>query len=111
MDGFTKFHTFVVPSLRKCLEQDKRPMHIYKSIAAWYIYSRRFARGCKHIRYNEPNWTLLEPLLEDGAIDAFVSNERLWGDIPKTYITFKKDLTSLLLSQTYEHEIDLLVND
>lgn len=111
MDGFTKFHTFVVPSLRKCLEQDKRPMHIYKSIAAWYIYSRRFARGCKHIRYNEPNWTLLEPLLKDGAIDAFVSNERLWGDIPKTYITFKKDLTSLLLSQTYEHEIDLLMDN
>ena len=111
MDGFTKFHTFVVPSLRKCLEQDKRPMHIYKSIAAWYIYSRRFARGCKHIRYNEPNWTLLEPLLKDGAIDAFVSNERLWGDIPKTYITFKKDLTSLLLSQTYEQEIDLLSKD
>lgn len=111
MDGFTKFHTFVVPSLRKCLEQDKRPMHIYKSIAAWYIYSRRFARGCKHIRYNEPNWTLLEPLLTDGAIDAFVSNERLWGDIPKTYIAFKKDLTSLLLSQTYEQEIDLLSKD
>jgi len=108
MDGFTKFHTFVVPSLRKCLEQDKRPMHIYKSIVAWYIYSRRFARGCTKIRYNEPNWTLLEPLLEDGAIDAFVSNERLWGDIPKTYITFKKDLKSLLLSQTYEQEIDLL---
>jgi len=82
MDGFTKFHTFVVPSLRKCLEQDKRPMHIYKSIVAWYIYSRRFARGCTKIRYNEPNWTLLEPLLEDGAIDAFVSNERLWGVIP-----------------------------
>jgi D-arabinitol 4-dehydrogenase len=111
MDGFTKFHTFVVPSLRKCLEQDKRPMHIYKSIVAWYIYSRRFARGCTKIRYNEPNWTLLEPLLEDGAIDAFVSNERLWGDIPKTYITFKKDLTSLLLSQTYEQEIDLLSKD
>ena len=52
-----------------------------------------------------------QPLLKDGAIDAFVYNERLWGDIPKTYITFKKDLTSLLLSQTYEHEIDLLVND
>jgi D-arabinitol 4-dehydrogenase len=83
MDGFTKFHTFVVPSLRKCLEQGKRPIHIYKSIAAWYIYSKRFARGCKRIRYNEPNWNLLEPLLRDGAVDAFVTNERLWGDIPR----------------------------
>ena len=111
MDGFTKFHTFVVPSLRKCLEQDKRPMHIYKSIAAWYIYSRRFARGCTKIRYNEPNWTLLEPLLRDGAVDAFVSNERLWGDIPKRFMSFTRDLKTILLSQTYEHEIDLLVKD
>lgn len=108
MDGFTKFHTFVVPSLRKCLEQGKRPVQIYKSIAAWYIYSRRFARGCKRIKYNEPNWTLLEPLLRDGAIDQFVSNERLWGDIPKKYITFTRDLKSILLSHTYEKEIDLL---
>lgn len=108
MDGFTKFHTFVVPSLRKCLEHGKRPVQIYKSIAAWYIYSRKFARGCKRIKYNEPNWTLLEPLLRDGAIDQFVSNERLWGDIPKKYITFTRDLKSILLSHTYEKEIDLL---
>lgn len=111
MDGFTKFHTFVVPSLRKCLEQGKRPVQIYKSIAAWYIYSRKFARGCKRIKYNEPNWTLLEPLLRDGAIDQFVSNERLWGDIPKKYMTFTRDLKSILLSHTYEKEIDLLGED
>lgn len=108
MDGFTKFHTFVVPSLRKCLEQGKRPVQIYKSIAAWYIYSKKFARGCKRIKYTEPNWILLEPLLKEGAIDQFVSNERLWGDIPKTYISFTRDLKSILLSQTYEQEIDLL---
>jgi len=108
MDGFTKFHTFVVPSLRKCLEQGKRPVQIYKSIAAWYIYSKKFARGCKRIKYTEPNWTLLEPLLRDGAIDQFVSNERLWGDIPKKYMTFTRDLKSILLSHTYEKEIDLL---
>ena len=111
MDGFTKFHTFVVPSIRKCLEQKKRPIHIYKSIAAWYIYSRRFARGCKKIRYSEPNWLLLEPLLRDGALDAFVSNERLWGDIPKKHITFTRDLKSILMSHTYEKEIDLLGDD
>ena len=111
MDGFTKFHTFVVPSMRKCIEQGKRPVQIYKSIAAWYIYSRRFARGCKRIKYNEPNWVLLEPLLKEGAIDQFVSNERLWGDLPKKYISFTRDLKSILLSQTYEREIDLLGED
>ena len=110
MDGFTKFHTFVVPSLRKCLETGKRPVYIYKSIAAWYIYAKRFARGCTKIRYNEPNWVLLEPLLVEGNMDAFVSNERLWGDIPKTYITFSRDLKSILMSQTYEQEIDLLTD-
>tara|TARA_B100000073_G_scaffold348471_1_gene367594 strand:+ start:5240 stop:6268 length:1029 start_codon:yes stop_codon:yes gene_type:complete len=107
-DGFTKFHTFVVPSLRVCLERGKRPVHIYKSIAAWYIYSRKFARGCKKIKYSEPNWVLLQPLLEDGNIDAFVSNERLWGDIPKKYITFSRDLKTILMSHTYEKEIDLI---
>lgn len=111
MDGFTKFHTFIVPSLRKCLEQGKRPTYIYKSITAWYIYSRKFARGCKKIRYDEPNWTLLEPLLRDGAVESFVQSERLWGDLPKTYITFTRDLKSVLLSQTYEKEIDQLTED
>lgn len=110
MDGFTKFHTFVVPTLRKCLEQGKRPKHIYKSIAAWYIYARRFARGCTKIRYNEPNWVLLEPLLADDKLDAFVTNERLWGDIPKDYITFSRDLKSILMSHTYEREIDMLAD-
>ena len=111
MDGFTKFHTFIVPSLRKCLEQGKRPVHIYKSIVAWYIYSKKFARGCKKIRYNEPNWLLLEPLLREGAEEKFVTSERLWGDIPKEYITFTRDLKTILLSQTYEREIDLLMDE
>lgn len=111
MDGFTKFHTFVVPSLRVCLAQGKKPIHIYKSIAAWYIYSRKAARGCTKISYNEPNWSLLEPLLREGKFDDFVSSERLWGDIPKTYITFSRDLKTLLMSHTYEKEIDLLVED
>jgi D-arabinitol 4-dehydrogenase len=111
MDGFTKFHTFIVPSLRVCLEQGKRPIHTYRSIAAWYIYARKFAKGCKKIKYTEPNWLLLEPLLRDGAVDAFVSNERLWGDIPKTYITFSRDLKTILMSQTYEQEIDLLIDE
>jgi D-arabinitol 4-dehydrogenase len=108
MDGFTKFHTFIVPSLRKCLEQRIKPIHTYKSIAAWYIYARRFGRGCTKIKYSEPNWVLLEPLLRDGHVDEFVSNERLWGDIPKKYITFTRDLKTILLSHTYEKELDLL---
>lgn len=108
MDGFTKFHTFIVPSIRACLEKNKRPIHIYKSIAAWYIYARKFARGCSKIKYTEPNWILLEPLLKDGVIDSFVSNERLWGDIPKNHITFTRDLKTILLSHTYEKEIDLI---
>ena len=111
MDGFTKFHTFIVPSLRVCLEQRKRPIHIYRSIGAWYIYARKFARGCIRIKYTEPNWLLLEPLLRDGAVDAFVSNERLWGELPKKYRTFSRDLKSVLISHTYEKEIDLLGED
>ena len=111
MDGFTKFHTFVVPTLRVCLAQGKKPIHMYKSIAAWYIYARKAAKGCTKIRYNEPNWSLLEPLLREGKFDDFVSSERLWGDIPKNHITFSRDLKTLLMSQTYEKEIDILGED
>lgn len=110
MDGFTKFHTFIVPSLRVCLQQGRRPFHTYRSIAAWYIYARKFAKGCTKFAYKEPNWLLLEPLLHDNAVDAFVSNEMLWGDVPNTYSTFSKDLKSVLMSHTYEKEIDLLVD-
>lgn len=110
MDGFTKFHTFVVPSVRACLEQGRKPIHTYRSIAAWYIYAKKFARGCNKIRYNEPNWLLLEPLLRDGNVDLFVTNERLWGDIPKHHMTFSRDLKQILLSHTYEKEIDLLAD-
>ena len=49
-------------------------------------------------------------LLGEGHVDAFVSNERLWGDIPKNHITFSRDLKKILLSHTYEKEIDLLVD-
>jgi len=108
-DGYTKFHTFVVPSLEKCLEMCKKPIRIYKSIAAWYIYARKFAKGCSKIKYSEPNWLLLEPLLATDKIDAFVTNERLWGDLPKKYRTFSRDLKTVLMSNTFENEIDLLV--
>jgi len=111
MDGFTKFHTFVVPTLRVCLAQGKKPIYIYKSIAAWYIYARKASKGCTKIRYNEPNWSLLEPLLREDKFDDFVSSERLWGDIPKNHITFSRDLKTLLMSQTYEKEIDILGED
>lgn len=110
-DGYTKFHTFILPSLEKCLEKNKKPIHIYRSIAAWYLYARKFAKGCSKIKYNEPNWLLLEPLLADDKIDSFVTNERLWGDLPKTYITFSRDLKSVIMSQTFENEIDLLTQE
>lgn len=97
MDGFIKFHTFVVPSLRKCLELGIYPKHIYESIAAWYLYCRKFARGCTKIKYDEPNWVLLEPLLGEGAIDAFINSERLWGDIPKVHPTFTNELKQILI--------------
>jgi D-arabinitol 4-dehydrogenase len=86
-------------------------MRIYRSIAAWYLYARKFAKGCSKIKYSEPNWLLLEPLLADDKIDAFVTNERLWGDLSKKYITFSRDLKTVLMSHTFENEIDLLANE
>lgn len=108
MDGFTKFHTFLVPSLKKCLEKGITPVNLYKSIAAWYIYTRKFAKGCGKIAYSEPNWLLLEPLIRDGQVEAFMSSERLWGDIPKMYPSFSEHLRTILHSHSFEKEIDLL---
>lgn len=93
MDGFTKFHTFIVPSLKKCLEQGKQPVHMYMSIAGWYTYMRIFAEGTSNIHYDEPNWQLLEPLIHDE--DAFLSSERLWGDLPSS---FKNDMKYIMLN-------------
>lgn len=93
MDGFTKFHTFIVPSLRKCLEQGKHPIHMYTSIAGWYFYARLFAEGSSNIQYDEPNWQLLEPLIREGEVDAFLSSERLWGNLPPS---FKEDMKYIL---------------
>ena len=99
MDGFTKFHTFIVPSLKKCLEQGRHPVHLYMSIAGWYTYARIFAKGSSNIRYDEPNWLLLEPLIRDGCEDAFLSSERLWGDLPPY---FKEDMKHILLHGWYK---------
>jgi hypothetical protein len=37
--------------------------------------------------------------------------ERLWGDIPKIFITFSRDLKKILMSGTFESQIDLLVDE
>ena len=66
MDGWSKFPIFVRPTIKSCLRQKINPKWCYDSIASWYIYARRFARGQTHIPYVEPYWDQLEPLLKEG---------------------------------------------
>ena len=93
MDGYTKFQNFVVPSLLKCLEQGVYPICIYKSIVSWYKYANL------ENSYKESKWELIKPLLDD--IDAFVSNETLWGSIPVKYTCFSRHLKYLLCNKVY----------
>ena len=88
MDGWSKFPIFIRPTISSCLKQGISPTWSYDSIASWYVYARRFARGQTHIHYVEPYWDQLEPLLEEGQETAFAQAEALWSQLPQTYEEF-----------------------
>ena len=96
MDGWSKFPIFVRPTIKSCLRQKINPKWCYDSIASWYIYARRFARGQTHIPYVEPYWDQLEPLLKEGQEDNFSKLEALWSDLPRKYKDFAPEIVSAI---------------
>lgn len=88
MDGFSKFPIFVKPTLESRLANGADPIFGYDCIASWYVFAKRVAQGNAPLRYQEPNWDVLEPLLADGEETSFAENRRLWADLPTTYDTF-----------------------
>ena len=96
MDGWSKFPIFLRPTIKSCLRQKINPKWCYDSIASWYIYARRFARGQTHIPYVEPYWDQLEPLLKEGQEDNFSKLEALWSDLPRKYKDFAPEIVSAI---------------
>ena len=96
MDGFAKFPIFLRPTLEGCLSQGISPQHCYVSIASWYVFARRHARGQGRIDYHEPNWHLLAPMLEDGAEQDFATSATLWGNLPSTYTDFAAGIVTAI---------------
>ena len=94
MDGFAKFPIFVRPTLEGCLTGGITPRYSYLSIASWYVYARRHASKQVAIPYHEPNWHLLEPMLESGREMAFASSTLLWGDLPERFPDFAAAIVS-----------------
>jgi len=96
MDGFAKFPIFLRPTLEGCLSQGISPQYCYVSIASWYVFARRHARGQGRIDYHEPNWHLLAPMLEDGAEQDFATSATLWGALPSTYTDFAAGIVTAI---------------
>lgn len=88
MDGFAKFPIFIRPTIEGCLAQGIIPERCFDSVASWYVYARRSAENKTDIPYHEPNWHLLEPMLEAGRERDFATSSLLWGDLPDRYPAF-----------------------
>ena len=93
MDGFAKFPIFVRPTIEGCLAQGITPHHCFASVASWYVYARRSAQNGTAIPYHEPNWHLLEPLLQPGCERDFATSPLLWGELPDQYPVFADGIT------------------
>ena len=93
MDGFAKFPIFVRPTIEGCLVQGITPHHCFASVASWYVYARRSAQNGTAIPYHEPNWHLLEPLLQPGCERDFATSPLLWGELPDQYPVFADGIT------------------
>ena len=97
MDGWSKFPIFIRPTMESCLDQNISPKWCYESIASWYIYARRFLEGKMHIKYVEPYWDQLEPLLKRGQEKTFSSLPKLWGYLPYKFNEFSPKIQEAIL--------------
>lgn len=88
-DGYAKFPVFIRPTLVGCFENGHTPVHGIRSVASWYVFARRAARGVTNIEYIEPNLAALTPLIADGQLAAFAQSDLLWGDMPKRFPAFQ----------------------
>jgi len=100
-DGYAKFPVFIRPTLAGCFARGITPTAALRSIAGWYVFARRAARGLTAQSYLEPNQDALAPLIADGNLSGFANSEALWADLPARHPEF----ISLLQSSIQEVEI------
>ncbi len=96
MDGWSKFPIYIRPTLQSCLEQGIDPKFGYDCIASWYVYARRVASGTAIIKYHEPYWNDLAPLLEKGQEQVFAQSTTLWDELPKKFKQFVPGIVSAI---------------
>lgn len=87
-DGFAKFPIFIQPTLAGCLLAGHMPVYGLRSAASWYVFARGVAQGTLALKYAEPNWSALAPLLAPGRIDDFTHSAMLWAELPERYQDF-----------------------
>ncbi len=76
-DGYTKFPSFIGPTIAGCFSQGYVPMASLRAIASWFVFARRVRDGYSGLTYSEPHWSLLEPLLSSAK--SFAQSRELWG--------------------------------
>ena len=94
MDGVSKFSIFILPTVHTCFENGKVPKYGIRSIASWYVFARRIARGEMQFNYLEPNLDVITPYFDDETCRKFATSEQLWRDLPSKFPAFVSLLTA-----------------
>ncbi len=84
-DGMAKFPIFIRPTLEGCFKQGILPVNAIRSIASWHQFARHVDAGKIEFEYVEPSWADLSAMLNT---DAFVTSQKLWGDLSRDYPEF-----------------------
>jgi D-arabinitol 4-dehydrogenase len=95
-DGGVKFPIFILPTLTDCYARGHTPVYALQGIASWYVFMCQVQAQIIQFDYIEPNWTLLEPLLDGQNATNFIECEDLWGQLPVQFPLFKQQLTQAI---------------
>ncbi|WP_347815425.1 L-iditol 2-dehydrogenase [Hahella sp. CR1] len=88
-DGGSKFPIFILPTLQGGFAAGRTPERTLRAIAYWYVFMQRVRAGQAPVPYYEPEWPRLQKLLSaPDALERFVSDAKLWGDLPQRYPAF-----------------------
>ena len=103
MDGASKFPIFLLPTIRACLAQGILPRSALTSVASWYVFLRRLEAGRLRFDYVDPKQPLVRPLLGEGREEEFARLPALWGDTPRRYPEFVREVCARLAELDAEY--------
>ena len=90
--GTTKVPEFVLPTVSDSFDNGVVPRLGLAVIAAWYEVMRCCAGGNGPIEYVDDGLEAIRGHLGRGGEEGFVSDARLWGDLPGRHEAFKTEL-------------------